>query len=120
MALGKTIIRLRMQKGLSQAELASRLEIHASQLNRWEKNLSQPRASSLERLAVALEVTVDELMAGDLQRVTSAFSQLDDPELAELFRNSYKLAQDERAALKVFLKAMLTRVQMAEMIGRAS
>jgi len=119
MALGKTIVQLRMQKGLSQVELAQMLEIHPSQLNRWEKNTSQPRAQSLEKLATVLGFSVDELRAGDLHRVGHSLQELDDPELFELFGQVHKLTRDERFALKTCMKAMLTRVHVAEMVGKA-
>ncbi len=118
MLLGKTIARLRKRRGMTQNELASAMEVHPSLVPRWESGQVQPRAKTLEKLSVVLEVTVQELMAGDYTGLSTTLSEVDDPELMEMFGQVHKLDQREREALKVFLGAILTRAQMAEVIHR--
>jgi transcriptional regulator with XRE-family HTH domain len=116
--LGKTITRLRKQKGLTQTEFAAKMEVNQSLVTRWERNIVQPRAKTLEKIAQVLEVSVQELLAGDIGGVTATLSQLDDPELTSLLGRAHKLSPGERGALKIFLEAMLKRIEMEEMITR--
>ncbi len=118
MHLAKTIVRLRKQKGLTQVQLAALLDVHPSVVTRWERGLAQPRSKALDKLANILEISVQELMAGDLNGFSARLSTLGDPELLEMFGQVDKLDDRERDALKVFLGAILTRAQMAEVIHR--
>jgi transcriptional regulator with XRE-family HTH domain len=118
MLLGKTIARLRKRRGMTQNDLASAMEVHPSLIPRWEGGQVQPRAKTLEKLANVLEVTLQELMAGDYTGLSASFTEVDDPELLEMFGQVHKLDKREREALKVFLGAILTRTQMAEVIHR--
>lgn len=57
---------LRKKKGLSQEELAVRLNIVRQTVSKWEKGLSVPDANLLVRLAETLEVSVAELLGGNI------------------------------------------------------
>lgn len=116
--LGTTIAHLRKQKGLTQAELAGKIEVHPSLLAKWERNLVQPRTKALERVAVALETSVQELMAGDFSGITATLNEMDDPELITMVSQIHKLNAKEREALKTVMGAMLARAQVAEMVAR--
>lgn len=62
MTLGERIRARRKALGLSQVELAKRSpHLDANLISRWERDLNVPRVSSLQELAGALEVSVDEL-----------------------------------------------------------
>ncbi len=61
-ALGKKIFELRKQKGLSQAELAKRLNISPSAMCRWEKGDRTPAEEDLETLAEFFEVSKEYLL----------------------------------------------------------
>lgn len=62
--IGARIRSRRVLLDLSQSELARRLEIDKMLLYKWETGRCKPSLSSAERLAEALEVTVDWLVAG--------------------------------------------------------
>jgi transcriptional regulator with XRE-family HTH domain len=63
--IGHRIVKAREKIGLNQAELAGRANVDATVLNRVEKrNLRDPTASFVLRIADALGQTIDELMAG--------------------------------------------------------
>lgn len=104
MSLGKTIIRLRMQKQWKQKDLAEKLGIHQRNLVRWENDQARPRAGALQRLADVLEVTVQELERGDGHAARLA----QDPELTEMLQQFLELEPAQRDALKLVLRDMLT------------
>lgn len=63
MGFGKTLQALRKRAGLSQVQLAARSGTPLDNLRNWEQERALPRIDSLKRLAVALGVSADELIA---------------------------------------------------------
>lgn len=57
--LGEEIRRLRMERGLSQQELAKRMGLPQSVIARLEGGGVEPRLSTLDRVAQALGVTLE-------------------------------------------------------------
>ena len=60
--LGTMIAELRKAKGLTQLELAEKMNVTDKAVSKWERDLSCPDISSIPRLAEILGVSVDELM----------------------------------------------------------
>ncbi len=60
--LGETIKELRIEKGLTQPELAKLVGVSKGMISIWENNVNEPKASFIKRLAVALEVSADYLL----------------------------------------------------------
>lgn len=58
-ALGKVIARLREDRGLSQADLASKVGISQPTLSRFERGAGKPDALTMKKLAAELGVSVD-------------------------------------------------------------
>lgn len=62
--LASSIRSLRQRSGLSQRQLAMRMNVPRTYVSKIENEKATPTLSSLERLARALEVTVPELLNG--------------------------------------------------------
>lgn len=60
--LNENLRNVRKQKGLSQQELANRLNVVRQTVSKWEKGLSVPDADMLVKIAEILEVSVEELL----------------------------------------------------------
>ncbi|MBR3950057.1 MAG: helix-turn-helix transcriptional regulator [Oscillospiraceae bacterium] len=60
--LQENIKNFRKERGLTQEELAIRLNVVRQTVSKWEKGLSVPDADMLQRLAEVLEVTVNQLL----------------------------------------------------------
>jgi putative transcriptional regulator len=58
---------LRKAKGLSQEELAIRLNVVRQTISKWEKGLSVPDADLLIRIADIVEVSVSELLGAKIE-----------------------------------------------------
>jgi transcriptional regulator with XRE-family HTH domain len=63
--IGLRIKESRLQKQISQAELAERIDLSASYISHIETAKKQASLESLVRIANALEVTVDHMLNGD-------------------------------------------------------
>lgn len=85
--------------------------MHPQHVHRLEKGRYQPRPSTLERLAEALEVSPDVLTASRDQNIPTTIALADD-ELAGLMAQVPVLDSDKRQALKTFLKALFCYQQI--------
>ena len=65
---GETIKKLREECGLTQAELANRLNVSDKAVSRWETGRGYPDISLLGPLAAALSVDVPALLTGEIIR----------------------------------------------------
>ena len=63
---GKLIAELRKQQGLTQQQLADKLNLSNKTISKWESGAGSPDISNLPILAEALGITVDELLKGEL------------------------------------------------------
>lgn len=66
MTLGKTITALRTRHGLSQGELAEKLNVSRQAVSKWETNASIPELDKLIALSGLFSLTLDELVKGQL------------------------------------------------------
>ncbi|OJW82299.1 MAG: hypothetical protein BGO69_17060 [Bacteroidetes bacterium 46-16] len=60
--LAGRIKELRESKGMSQQELAAKLDYEKSNMSRLESGLINPRIATLQKVAKALDVTLPELL----------------------------------------------------------
>lgn len=63
---GKLIAELRKGKGLTQQQLADRMNLSNKTISKWESGAGSPDISNLPILADVLGVTVDELLRGEI------------------------------------------------------
>jgi transcriptional regulator with XRE-family HTH domain len=103
MDAGKAITRYRKQRNLTQAELAGLLDVHQTQIARWETGRSQPRQEYVEKICAALEITVDQLYASE----PHDFGELEDGELRALLYEVPSLSKRHQQTLKSILQDMV-------------
>jgi transcriptional regulator with XRE-family HTH domain len=87
---------------------------------RWENNLARPRPAMLEKIAAALDVSLDSLVAAEHGENAAIWLQELDPDLLGLLRQIHKLGPRDQEGLKIILESMLTKAQMHELLGRGS
>ncbi len=64
--VGKLIATLRKQQGLTQQQLADKLNLSNKTISKWESGAGSPDISNLTILADVLGISVDELLRGKL------------------------------------------------------
>lgn len=67
MDLSKQIKRLREEAGFSQEELAEKIYVSRQTISNWENERSYPDIHNLLLLSVLFDVTLDELVKGDVE-----------------------------------------------------
>ena len=91
--INDNIKRFRKEKGLSQEEMAVKLNVVRQTISKWEKGLSVPDADILIRIAELLEISVSELLG--IEKNTHTNLDLSE-ELAKLNEQLAKKNQRER------------------------
>ena len=66
--LNENIKALRKTKGLTQDELAIRLNVVRQTISKWEKGLSVPDAEMLQKIAEVFEVNVSQLLGSPINK----------------------------------------------------
>ncbi len=113
MAIGVRIKELRVQKKLTQTDLAKLVKLTYIQIGRYEANKSNPSADVLQRLAHALDTTTDFLMKGTEDEAVAA--QLSDKELLKQYKQVEQLNQEDKHLVKTFIDAFLTKRQLQQL-----
>lgn len=60
--LGNKITELRKEKGMTQLDLANKMNVTDKAVSKWERDLSCPDIHTMNRLSEVLEVSLEELM----------------------------------------------------------
>ncbi len=61
-AFGKHLVQLRKSKNIAQNELAYKTDVEVSQIYRIEKGKINPTLSTLSNIAIALDISLQELL----------------------------------------------------------
>ncbi|MFR8103735.1 MAG: helix-turn-helix domain-containing protein [Clostridia bacterium] len=61
-SIGETIASLRKKKGITQNELAEKMNVTDKAVSKWERDLSCPDINTISKLADILDVSVEELL----------------------------------------------------------
>lgn len=67
---GNFLYELRMAKGLSQAQLGAMLGVSNKAVSKWESGVAKPQTATLFALAKILDITAEELLAGERTKQT--------------------------------------------------
>jgi transcriptional regulator with XRE-family HTH domain len=98
---------LRKKKELSQGQLAELIEVHFTQVSRYERGETKPNAEAMARLAKALDTTVDYLMAGTTDDIIQDAGL--DKELISRFKQIQDLTPDDKKTILAFLDAFIAK-----------
>lgn len=81
MIFAEKLYQLRRQKGMSQEELADRLEVSRQAVSRWEMGATLPDAKNLIQLSGIFDVSIDYLLKDEMyeDRKESSFRQFETP-----------------------------------------
>lgn len=102
---GDNVKKIRVEKNISQQELADIVGIHSTHVSRYERNMAQPSVEIAKKMAEALNVSVDTLIYG--QQDEKAKNNLKDADLLNLFTKVQLLDKQDLTAVKSMLKAYI-------------
>ncbi len=102
----------RVNKGLSQNQLAKEIGVHVTNISRYERGENRPTSDVLTKLANALDVTGDFLMDGSMD--DKAQSAISDKELLSQFQKVSQLSNDKKLIVKELLDAFLIKTDLQQ------
>lgn len=111
MSFGKRLAELRRKRGLTQQQLCELVGVHVTQLRNYEADRSQPTLEVIRKLALALDVTADELVFDPAERMP----QITNKELLKQWERIEELPEEDRKALKVLVEGLLLRRQLSQL-----
>ena len=78
MSLAEKLVYLRKQKGLTQMELAERLNVSRQAISRWEVGAAIPSTDNLKFLGDIYEVPVDYFLNDEIEDISKKNKELDE------------------------------------------
>lgn len=84
MTIGKKITWLRQKNGISQEELADRLEVSRQSVSKWEMDAAYPRIDKLIQMCTVFGVSTDELLKEEI-----SFEEKEKPAVKHTSENHY-------------------------------
>lgn len=76
--IGEIISSLRKEKGMTQNELAEKMNVTDKAVSKWERNLSCPDVNSIPKLAGILGTTVEELLNAQPKKENNKINEIID------------------------------------------
>lgn len=110
---GEILKRLRLERNLSQQELAGLVGVHVRQVSKYEMGTSLPTLDRIRRMAEVLDVSADELVFGSSKRKKPSADTFKNPVLAERLRTLEGMAtRDELRSVMDLLDAFIAKKQI--------
>jgi transcriptional regulator with XRE-family HTH domain len=107
---------LRKRKGISQGELAELIEVHFTQVSRYERGETKPNAEAMTKLAKALDTTVDFLMNGTTDDVVKDAGL--EKELISRFKEVQDLETEEKKTVLSLMDAYIAKTKIQTLLTK--
>ena len=108
--IGLFIKRKRIEKGLTQEQLANILYVSSKTISRWERGLNIPDIAILETLAIELGVSVNELMIGEENKI------VDNPNISihySIKERLFKIKKIKKYCLVILIISLLILIDVS-------
>lgn len=106
---------MRIQKGISQTELAKRINMHNTHISRYERGESVPSSQALKALADCLGVSTDYLYDGNEE--DAAVADFHDRDFLRIFKEAENLEEKDKEVLKILIESFLARQKIKAMVS---
>ncbi len=105
----------RTQLGISQEGLAKKISIHPVQFSRYERGHSVPSIEVVQKIADAMEVSIDQLVYGDQDN--KAEQSIADRELLSMFQKIQLLSERQKETVKDFLSSYILKTELKQKLA---
>lgn len=117
MKFHEKLVKLRKERGWSQAVLCERVGVHLAHLSRLENDKSQPSVEMLWKISKALGVKMDYLV--DENADETAPASVKDKNLAERLELLDQLDEEDKKTIINVIDSILTKKKMLELLTDA-
>ncbi|EMM86625.1 helix-turn-helix domain-containing protein [Leptospira santarosai] len=112
-ALAKNLKLFRKKKNWSQTELAKNAGTTLTHINRLETGKSNPSIEIVQKIALALEVSIDDLVS---ERDNSKEVKFENQAFFEKIKLLDTFSEEERNAVNVVIDSILTKKKMLNLL----
>lgn len=109
-SVGSQIQKLRKENNLNQTQLAEKIGVSLTQLQRYENKGVQPPADILRKLADVFNTSIDFIVYGDSEQ--KAQQSIKDNELLSQFKEVEKLDNTDKNIIKNVIDAFIKRSKL--------
>ncbi|MBR5137655.1 MAG: helix-turn-helix transcriptional regulator [Clostridia bacterium] len=115
-SLGKRIATLRKEKGMTQDDIAQKLDVSSQAVSKWENDQTCPDISLLPRLANILGITVDELLSGkeEMKPIVTLGSKENSKDIKDMM---LRIVVDSKEGDKVRINLPMALIQLTIEMG---
>jgi transcriptional regulator with XRE-family HTH domain len=114
-SFGQRLKEVREAKGLTKDKLGKTINIHYSQIGRYERNEASPSAEALKKMANALNMSTDYLMNGTTADL--AAENINDKTLINQFNRISELSEDNKTVVSKLIDAFLFQQEMRQKLA---
>jgi len=109
-----TLKQLRTDKGFSQEVFASKIDVHVTNLSKYERGKSIPSLEIAVKMANVLDVSIDQLVYGLNDQ--KAKVKITEHELISLFDKTQKLSEDQKNTVIDLLSAFILKANIQKQL----
>ena len=114
-SIGKQIQELRKTNSLNQSQLADKIGVSLTQLQRYENKGVQPPADVLKKLSNVFGTSIDFLVNGDTNEKAKA--SLKDNDLLVQFKQVENLDDEDKSVVKRLIDAFIAKKQIQKIVA---
>lgn len=114
MSFRDTFVRLRKERGWTQAEVADKIGISLGQVKKYEKGNSAPNLHILAKIATVFDTSADDFVFGQGKSIAK---DKFDHDLVKRFELIGQLDERERDAILVVIDSIIAKHRLKEVIG---
>jgi transcriptional regulator with XRE-family HTH domain len=110
---GQRMAALRQQKGLTQTQLAERMELTQKVIDYYERRAMNPTLDVIERVAEALEVSILELLGEEAATVKGARKSGPTGKMQKVFEEVSRLPRRQQEKVYEFVTAFVRQYEQS-------
>ena len=114
LSLGTRLSGLRKEKGLSQDELAEKINCNGREISRWENNRITPSIEVLEKIARFFNISLDYLVFEEIPKVPLTFKN---HKLITTFEALEELPEEDKKALLILIESVIAKNRLKKIIS---
>lgn len=118
--VGKKISNLRKEKGMTQDDIAEKLNVSPQAVSKWENDISYPDIMLLPKIAQILDTTVDELLSSEPKKETMLVKESERKSIDDMILKIIVNDKDEKVKINLPMSLVKLGLQMGMSMPQVS
>lgn len=118
--VGKKIAALRKEKGMTQDDIAEKLNVSPQAVSKWENDISYPDIMLLPKIAQLLDTTVDELLSSEPKKETMLVKNTQRKNIDDMILKIIVNDKDEKVKINLPMSLVKIGIQMGMSMPQVS